>query len=62
MTDEEKVIKAAVNIILGTALDLIQEDPHQWSKRPCSTCRAVSAIIGKPFGCVIKAVEDRSKK
>jgi hypothetical protein len=57
MEDNEKVIKAAVNIIVESILNLIQDDPHLWSKRPCSTCRAVSSIIGKPFGCVLKAVK-----
>lgn len=30
---------------------LIEADPHQWSKRPCPTCRAVSALLGRNFGC-----------
>lgn len=62
MEDSEKVIRSAVNIILGTVLDLIQDDPHQWSTRPCSTCQAVSAIINKPFGCVLKAEQKRKIK
>lgn len=61
MEDSEKVIKAAVNVILGTVLDLIQADPHQWSTRPCSTCQAVSAIVNRPFGCVLKAVRQKKK-
>jgi hypothetical protein len=32
-------------------LRLLQVDPHQFSTRPCQTCRAVSALAGKPFGC-----------
>lgn len=40
----EKVLPAAV-------LDLIQTDPHQWSTRPCPTCRAITAIVGRRFGC-----------
>lgn len=31
---------------------LIETDPHQWSSRPCQTCTAVSALIGRDFGCV----------
>lgn len=61
MTDHEEVIRAAVNIILKTVLDLIQDDPHLWSKRPCSTCRSISAIINKPFGCVLKADQERKQ-
>jgi hypothetical protein len=30
---------------------LIEADPHQWSSRPCQTCRAISATLGRPFGC-----------
>ena len=38
-------------------LDLFDRDPHQWSTRPCQTCKAISALVGKPFGCVRKAKE-----
>lgn len=34
---------------------LIEADPHQWSSRPCPTCRAVTIILGRPFGCSAKA-------
>lgn len=27
-------------------------DPHQWSKRPCETCRQITKAIGADFGCV----------
>lgn len=38
-----------------TAFTLIENDPHTWSdERPCQTCSAVSALIGRPFGCVRK--------
>ncbi len=33
------------------AFKLIEADPHQWSSRPCQTCRAVSLLIGRDFGC-----------
>lgn len=39
------------------ALRLIQKDMHQFSKRPCSTCKTISLLIHEPFGCVIKANE-----
>ena len=32
--------------------DLIEADPHQWSKRPCATCRTISVIVGYEFGCM----------
>lgn len=44
-------------LLLKPALRLIQADPHLWSKRPCQTCDAVSAIAGEPFGCVKKRME-----
>ncbi len=31
--------------------DLWEHDPHQWSTRPCPTCREITAIIGRKFGC-----------
>jgi hypothetical protein len=40
---------------ISPAFKLLQEDPHQWSSRGCPTCRAVSALIGQDFGCVIYA-------
>lgn len=30
---------------------LVEVDPHQFSKRPCSTCWTVSALLGRAFGC-----------
>lgn len=54
MSEEIKdVMKAGVSILMDVALELLQRDPHQWSTRPCSTCRAISSIIGKPFGCYL---------
>ena len=44
-------VQIAVQLIIDAAMRLIQADAHYWSDRPCSTCRAVSAIVGKPFGC-----------
>jgi len=47
----DAAVLAAARAITTAALDLIYADPHQWSIRGCATCRAVSALIGKPFGC-----------
>jgi len=60
--NEEKIIRAAVNIIVEPILALIQNDPHQWSIRPCSTCEAITSIIGKPFGCILKAKQTIKKE
>lgn len=45
-------LQQAVDVVMGAVLRLLQDDGHQWSERPCSTCQAVSSIAGKPFGCV----------
>lgn len=56
-------VKAASEKLLDAALKVIQADPHQWSTRPCSSCAAVTAIYGKPFGCIARALreEDRNR-
>jgi hypothetical protein len=33
------------------AFGALQADPHQWSTRPCQTCRIITGILGEPFGC-----------
>lgn len=58
-TANEEVIAAAVRIVTKAAIELIQADPHQWSSRPCQTCRSVTAITGIDFGCVRYAKEQR---
>lgn len=35
------LLSAASHRLLGAALDVLQKDPHQWSVRPCQTCRSV---------------------
>ena len=47
----KEVIKEAAHVLLDSVLKLIEKDPHSWSNRPCQTCRTVSSILGKPFGC-----------
>ena len=52
---EDKSLNGLITVfgrrVYGTAFDLIENDPHQWSSRPCTTCNAISQIIGRPFGC-----------
>ena len=38
---------------------LLSADPHQFSTRGCQTCSVVSALLGKPFGCVAMAKEHK---
>jgi len=54
----EEVIQAACRVFMKAALELIQADPHQWSNRPCQTCRAVGAMLGRTFGCYEFAKRD----
>ena len=37
---------------LRAAFAAWEQDPHTYSKRPCGTCRQVTAALGTPFGCV----------
>ena len=55
MKKTEDIIRAAANVIVDPIIRLIEDDPHQWSTRPCQTCKTISSLIGKPFGCVKKA-------
>lgn len=61
MNERQKIIRDVARILMETVLDLIQKDSHQWSTRPCSTCRAITNIVGRPFGCY-KYAEDRAKE
>jgi len=56
MPDEQKaeeMIRAAAKMLMSAALQTIQADPHQWSDRPCQTCRAISSLAGQEFGCYL---------
>ena len=44
-------LRAAARAFLEPVTELIYQDPHQWSRRPCSTCQSITSIIGQPFGC-----------
>lgn len=35
---------------------LIEADPHGFGKKGCQTCKSVSAIVGRKFGCLVKEV------
>jgi len=40
---------------------LWESDPHDLGTRPCSTCRTVTGILGRPFGCVARAATKAAK-
>ena len=37
---------------LRGALRRVSGDMHNTSRRPCSTCQAVTDVLGEPFGCI----------
>ena len=39
--------------VIDAVLNLLQDDPHQWSERSCPTCRAIGSLAGRPFGCYV---------
>lgn len=55
-----KVVSEKVTKFMN-AFALLQKDGHQWSTRPCSTCQAVSSLIGRPFGCILYANAKRRR-
>jgi len=42
---------------------LVEGDPHthgtQW---PCSSCRTISNLLNRPFGCIKKRAKERAKR
>lgn len=44
-------VTATVTQIADAVARLIEADSHQFSTRPCQTCRAVSSLLARPFGC-----------
>lgn len=58
----ERSAKAAVSIIMKSVVDIISVDGHSWSDRPCQTCRAVSGLIGEPFGCYWYQEQKKKRK
>ena len=53
----KSLLTVSVRMHTDSILSLIQEDPHQWSSRPCPTCRAIGAMIDRPFGCYLYALQ-----
>lgn len=43
-----------------SALEILARDPHRFSTRGCETCRNISTVIGKPWGCIALARETKS--
>ena len=62
MNEQElkEVKETFANLIESKAFDLIQADPHQWSQRGCQTCKVISELINRPFGCILYAKQKQS--
>lgn len=60
MTDEERQawLRAMAATLFDGALSVIEADPHQWSARPCASCRVVGGIVGRNFGCYLYAAKN----
>ncbi len=62
MDEAKKVMNTCVSILMDTILNLLQNDPHQWSTRGCQTCKAISSIVGHPFGCYLYAKQKKKRQ
>ncbi len=60
--EDNDIIRAAVKVITEPMLRLLQDDPHQWSDRPCATCQSISSMIGTNFGCYLYTERRRIQK
>ncbi len=60
--NHERRIRALEALLPAVVLDLIQRDPHQWSTRGCGTCKAITSMIGLPFGCYRYRIEKHTLK
>lgn len=59
---DRNVVRAAALLLLDASLRLIEDDPHDWSERPCPTCRPISAMVGRPFGCYSYALRKQAER
>lgn len=49
--DVEVAARIAARVLMRSVMQLFQLDPHRWSTRPCATCKAITEVVGEPFGC-----------
>jgi hypothetical protein len=52
---DRRVVEAAALTLVDAALRLIEGDGHTFGSRPCVTCRTVSSLVGRSFGCIAYA-------
>jgi hypothetical protein len=48
---QPEALKAAALVLVDAALRVVEGDPHQFGKRPCDSCRTISRLLGRAFGC-----------
>jgi hypothetical protein len=46
-------------VLLDAVLGALEVDGHVYGSRPCQTCRFVSGVAGRSFGCVAFAESRR---
>lgn len=57
ISNETRIISACAQVLVYSALKLLEDDNHMWSERPCPTCRTIGHLIGRAFGCYAYAVK-----
>ena len=57
----EKLASASRAMAIDMALQAVEQDPHQFGTRPCETCRVVTQLCGRPFGCVAALAKEKAK-
>ena len=45
-----------LRVLAESVASVIERDPHQYTSRPCQTCRVVSGLLGRSFGCEKRAL------
>lgn len=53
----ENAVQAAARLLVKAGMEQLYHDPHQWSRRPCGTCKSITRPLGEDFGCVRYAKE-----
>jgi hypothetical protein len=61
VSETSEAVRAAATLILDAALRVLDGDGHQWSSRPYETCRFISSLYEKPFGCSRVAMEREAR-
>lgn len=47
----DAAVQSAARLIIDSIVSVLQNDPHSWSTRECETCRVITGLIRRPFGC-----------